>query len=1797
MADIPLRKYLGNIEALIDKQQVEEAVAHCRHILSYYPKHIDTYRILGKALLEKGRHGDAADIFQRVLSSVPDDFVAHVGMSIVREDEANVEAAIWHMERAFEANPSNGPIQEELRRLYGRRDGVVPPKARLTRGAVARMYAKGELYPQAEAELKAALSADPERVDLATVLANVYWHSEQRAEAATTCNNILQKLPYSQEANRIVAALLQEQGRANDAAPYRQRLEALDPYEAHTDPSHNGQGAAHVNPDVVRIAPLDYVPGMGGEGAAGSPDWMASLGEKFETPAAASSNSTPDWLRDSPMAESTPAAEMAAASDMPDWMKDMQPSAESPVASDLSFATTTPEASAGPDWLSDIAAAPAVPADDMPDWLKSATGPLNANMIGGQPQTETPQPAAPAPTPTAAEDVPDWIKPATGPLAEAELPDWMKAAAPPVPTPAIPPPPSAPAADDVPDWMKPATGRLSTDELPDWMKAGIAPAVPSPATPPPPSRPTAPTAQEEVPDWMKSALGSPERQPKGEETAEPAPPASAAPTPADEIPDWMKAATETPSAFVETTEVAETDLAAMSGDEAMSWLEGLAKQQGARPEELVSQPPVAAAPEPSEPEPPAAEAIPLDELPAWMRPALPQGDASRSEAEGDAAPLPTGEPSSAAAATGGALAVPGTTPLSIDSLPDWMKPAGADALADRRVQPSPVEEAEEAAPTPLDELPVWMRSATSAGAASPTGSAAPASAPAEEKPDWLKQMEAEADQFDALSPGQPPAPATEAAPEIDLPDWMRAAPSAVEEPALPQEGASRSEAEGPVLPQGGASRSEAEGTTLFSTPSAATPTPAEEKPDWLKQMEAEADQFDAMTQGQPAAPGEPKPKATAKLPVELPDFLQPATPEAIARANEPTHLADETEGEKENWLAEVITANAPPVAAQAGDAEVTPAEVGELPDWIKAMAPPAEPATPAAPAIPPEPSLSATAIFSAPEASIPTAAPEPTATAPSTETAQPDLASMDSDEAMRWLEGLALQQGGKPEEMVAQPSAAEAPEWLRPPSAEAATGGALAETSPSDVPTWVEPQAPGPSDSVADWLAGKKAPEWLRQPGEAAPMPPTEWLRAPVEEDESAAEGPRSRTTGKPAEELPEWLKQPEAALTEPAVPAADSGAMSDDDALRWLEGLAAQQGAKPEELVASHDPDATRPLTWMTTQPLETKPEPALAPQEDLPDFLRRREPEVQPAEPEVVAAPAEEIPDWLKQMEATPAEPTPSIAEAPAQPEADLSAMSAEAALRWLEGLAAQQGAKPEELVTRPEERTAQPPTWITEQSAESEDEAEAVATPSEEIPDWLKQMEAAPAEPTPPEVESPAQPEADLSSMSAEDAMRWLEGLAAQQGARPEELVTRPEERITQPPTWITAQPAEPEVTAIAPPVAAEPPQRAGMASRPPTLAAAREEPEAPAAATGSATTGGAIAVAVTPPQAEADLGAMSAEDALRWLEGLAAQQGAKPEELITLPEERTTQPPTWVTAQPAEAAAEPAPKPTRPVSLPPTLAAALEEPEAPAAAPIAFQPGAPAPKVEAPAAPPPQPEETSEEGPTRLSRLAEKLAATKRAREAEIAARFDAQRSQQEAARLEVQKKMEEKRSVAKMGTGRLGTGPLGGKPGTGPLGAGTGPLGTGMLGARSDTGQLGAAESEPAPATGRLTPPQPVERPAPRVVSQPASKPRPKGPVRPRGRAAKSPYAAEPPDNVLAIARQHIAEDNHEHAAEALGYLVATGQRMDDVIADLEEHVARRQATPPLLRVLGDAYMRNNRLQKALDTYRLALGQL
>jgi cytochrome c-type biogenesis protein CcmH/NrfG len=290
MAKISLREYIKEIESLIDRGDTNQAIAHSKHVLKYYPKHIDSYRLLGKAFLEKQKYGDAADIFQRVLSSIPDDFISQIGMSIIREDENNLDAAIWHMERAFEIQPSNKAVQDELRRLYSNRDGVAPPKIRLTRGALVRMYSRGELYTQAIAEIRAALVEDPNRVDLEVILARLYFTSGQKVEATETCSKLISKMPYCYEANRILAEILPGTARAEDEKIFRQRVIDLDPYFAFV--SDSGVSSTEIEDDEVQLDYLDYDPSLETE----QPDWTQSIGLSWENQSESEKDQINEWF-------------------------------------------------------------------------------------------------------------------------------------------------------------------------------------------------------------------------------------------------------------------------------------------------------------------------------------------------------------------------------------------------------------------------------------------------------------------------------------------------------------------------------------------------------------------------------------------------------------------------------------------------------------------------------------------------------------------------------------------------------------------------------------------------------------------------------------------------------------------------------------------------------------------------------------------------------------------------------------------------------------------------------------------------------------------------------------------------------------------------------------------------------------------------------------------------------------------------------------------------------------------------------------------------------------------------------------------------------------------------------------------------------------------------------------------------------------------------------------------------------------------------------------------------------------
>jgi tetratricopeptide (TPR) repeat protein len=379
MTNISLRVYNREIEAMVENGRLEDAIAHCRHILKTYPMHLDTYRLLGKAFLEARRYSDASDIFQRVILSVPDDFVSHVGMSIIRDDEGKLDQATWHMERAFEVQPSNPAIQDELRKLYGRRDGVEPAKVRLTRDALANMYTQGALYSQAIAEIRAVLTYDPNRPDLQVMLARAYSRDDRKSQAIELCSGLLRKYPYCFDALRILLDLMTTTDRLDILQSYRQRVYALDPYAAFVTGSVFDSNKVADN--AITLDQLEILPNQ--DEIEIQPSWSSSLGIKLESDPIRSTspdNFTDESIIGKPVLEDVPLQELVnseeiivGSEEIPDWMRS---------SGWESTEGLIPEKSEIEEQLPDVE--DQLAKADIPDWLNEMA-PLEENLEIGKP--------------------------------------------------------------------------------------------------------------------------------------------------------------------------------------------------------------------------------------------------------------------------------------------------------------------------------------------------------------------------------------------------------------------------------------------------------------------------------------------------------------------------------------------------------------------------------------------------------------------------------------------------------------------------------------------------------------------------------------------------------------------------------------------------------------------------------------------------------------------------------------------------------------------------------------------------------------------------------------------------------------------------------------------------------------------------------------------------------------------------------------------------------------------------------------------------------------------------------------------------------------------------------------------------------------------------------------------------------------------------------------------------------------------------------------------------------------------
>ena len=82
----------------------------------------------------------------------------------------------------------------------------------------------------------------------------------------------------------------------------------------------------------------------------------------------------------------------------------------------------------------------------------------------------------------------------------------------------------------------------------------------------------------------------------------------------------------------------------------------------------------------------------------------------------------------------------------------------------------------------------------------------------------------------------------------------------------------------------------------------------------------------------------------------------------------------------------------------------------------------------------------------------------------------------------------------------------------------------------------------------------------------------------------------------------------------------------------------------------------------------------------------------------------------------------------------------------------------------------------------------------------------------------------------------------------------------------------------------------------------------------------------------------------------------------------------------------------------------------------------------------------------------------------------------------------------------------------------------------------------------------------------------------------------SPVVEEPPEKRLGKARELIAERQIEQALEHYEYLIIKKKSIDDVIEDLTKASIDHPMDVALMKTLGDAYMRLDKLEEALDAY-------
>jgi hypothetical protein len=945
--------------------------------------------------------------------------------------------------------------------------------------------------------------------------------------------------------------------------------------------------------------------------------------------------------------------------------------------------------------------------------------------------------------------------------------------------------------------------------------------------------------------------------------------------------------------------------------------------------------------------------------------------------------------------------------------------------------------------------------------------------------------------------------------------------------------------------------------------------PQESQPDWLDELGDQAEE----TPASPVPSREVDPAGFLAGDYgedDTDDWLAKFSTDQPAPSEGEEPSADETVDKGDDWLGALGAEHPEPEAAEVSGLKVPSREADaagflagdfgedDTDDWLTSLskdqpAPAAEEAD--------DDDFSAMFGEEAEEPAVP-ATPQPDTIEPADQ----------EDEGMAWLESLAAKQGVAEEELVTSPDERESLGDDYTPSffTEEEPGPAADAEEPDPATMFGEPE-PAPASEAED--GDDLSMDWLDSISREAAAE----AAAGVDQEATAADdaealdflqqlGAEPEAAGQPDEDdLSSLFGEPEA---EPeAAPLAYEAVDEDEDdfSMDWLDSISQEAAAEAAE--------GDEALEEAPTPQPEVTPEP----EDDLAALFG--------TDQEITAeAGDEEALDWLQELGGEPA------AEAPSTDDDDLS-------MDWLDSFGEE--AEERDIAEKvPEAQQLEEPF-----STAGADEAEDL------FADILgEETEAAP------QVSEPAVPEKPQPAAAAppdieDEGMAWLESLAAKQGVAEEELVTTPEERTSfdddRTPDWLKELEEE-----EAP--AAEPSPEAELDDLDALLDEFEEtaEPE-PAAPTG-------------------DVFEEEDDFSMDWLDSIsqeaAAEAGAEDEtteedtdpstgELTALLGEESA--PPGLTSEPEPGVEESQEKTLRLEDLADEVTDEDTEPEW---LKIIKEEKAPSPPQEEPAA-----EELPEEAAPEEAEAAEPAA------EAEI---LEAEPTKPEQDVLEDQDDFSTEwlDSISQEAAAEAGAEgeeqvftpvdrPAAGVPDwlseieeedeEVDIGEGLDSLDE-IFGAEEEfTPEPSEVEpkstlvpewlqeiadekpeSEPAPEPEWLPEvEEPAVQPEIKAESEPAIEELPEEPPTPPVEAAPIPTAPpSQPGEAIIAARRAVQSGNLDEAIKQFNSIIKKGKQLEDLIAEIKEALRRHPVNVELWQALGDAYMKENNLQDALDAY-------